>query len=289
MNNRRIVFPATLLATFFFYQILFYKPLFHAQHEPFQMNGQLSSAAKDIFIRLGQPEIKTLVDANSFAQANFIRKGERWEQQEETPTRRTMKEKETKLFADLEKLGMINEVSPSKKHFVYIGLMGGLKERVEIRLKYLEELVKRGLTFNRLVLLGGMRELQDIEKVGLPEEIKQELEMMRYVVDNSSLKNSEIIEVNTPMEQKPDGTQVRPNTDDTIKYFAQIAPQPGAFLVISNNPYTQRQTKVTKRLLDQEQFPTQGAGPALDAEERDIVMIMDEFARTLYEETKAIS
>ena len=204
------------------------------------MRCQLPAHVQHIFELLGHPEIDNLQEADSFAQENFIRKGERWDQQVMTPCRKAMPENREALIGDLKGLGMIDEVPFTEKHVTYVGLLGALKERVELRMDYLEKLIQEGLTFEYLVLLGGMRELQEFEKAGLPAEIVTESDMMHYVAQHSSLKDCQIIQVNAPMIQKADGTTVRPTTDDTIKHFLANAPKKGSFLVISNNPYIAR-------------------------------------------------
>jgi hypothetical protein len=166
--------------------------------------------------------------------------------------------------------------------------MGTLKIRFEQRLELMAELQSQGYSFDTIVLLGGARELQQEEKMGLPESITTEAHMMNYLY-GERYKNStdqNLLVIDAPMIQKADGTFTRPTTDSTLVHFAEKAPRNGSCLVISNNPYVTRQTKVTQRILDQSRFPTVGTGKAVQEDSGDIVMLMDEFARTLYEEYK---
>jgi hypothetical protein len=283
--NKRIAIPTTILA-FLSLGLVFMHQQFHATtYEPFHVHGQLTDSTKNIFEKLHQ-KIATLKEANLYAQTNFIRKPgtERWHEQEETELHKYMKENRSALIENFKELGMIDEIQPKQKKYVYAGLLGALKERFEYRLNYLNELITAGYQFKYIVLLGGQRPLQPIEKENLPEDITTELEMMTYLFNKSSLKDSNVIIVDAPMVQKPDGTWTRPITDGTLVYFAKIAPEDGSLLMISNNPYVLRQTKVAQRIFDQQRFPVDGAGKAADAEEMNIVMTFDEFARTLYEE-----
>lgn len=248
-------------------------------------NGNLTENVKGIFNVLGQ-KIETLSQANNFAQENLLRKGERWDAQNETHVSKVVRENESTLINDLTLLNMIDAVEPVYKTYTYALLMGALKATVAIRLAYLEELIENGYSFDSVVLLGGERQLRASEKEGLPEGVNTEAQMMAYLCTQSEkLANQKIVLVNAPMIQKPDGTFTRPTTESTLVHFAETAPHDGSCLVISNNPYIVRQTKVAQRILDQSRFPAQGAGPALNIERTGIFMVMDEFARSLYEDT----
>ena len=261
-------------------------------------SASLSQAADSLFDKKGIPvknvskvfehlgvSVSTLEQANEFAQKNLLRKGERWDTQEEKEWHAVISDKKALLLNDLESLGMIDSVEPKQKSYRYALVMGATTGSVAKRLDYLASLKQNGLNFKEIVLLGGERQLRDIEKDGLPEHITTEAQMMEYLcAHHATLKNDTALLVNAPMAKHSDGTFIRPNTDDTIVYFSKIAPADGSCLVISNNPYVLRQTKVAQRILDQVRFPTEGAGKKVNPETIDIVMLMDEFARTIYEE-----
>jgi len=250
----------------------------------FHHNGELTEQVKAIFKELGVT-VTSLAQANEFAQKNLLRTGERWDKQEDNQLHTTMKEKQTALIDDLRALGMVDEIKPTKKEYTYALLMGATTARVKQRLVYLASLIGAGYHFEYIVLLGGERQLREVEKEGLPETITTEAQMMAYLcAQDEQCKDKQSLLVNAPMIQKPDGTVTRPTTDTTLQYFAEIAPHDGSCLVISNNPYAVRQAKVTQRILDQSRFPTESAGQALNINEVGIIMAMDEFARTIYEE-----
>jgi len=253
------------------------RPLFHK-------DGLLTEESKTFFGHLGVA-VETLADANNFAQKNLLRVGERWDKQKETDLQVLMRKNEDLLIDELRSFGMIDEVKPLQKSYTYALLMGALKSSVALRLDYLVKLEQQGYIFETIVLLGGERELRGDEKLDLPAGVSTEAQMMSYLcAQHPQLKDKKVLLVNAPMVKKEDGSLVRPTTDSTLVYFAKIASQQGSCLVISHNPYTVRQTKVTKRILDQSKFPTQGAGAELQKDRCDSIILMDEFARTLYEE-----
>lgn len=276
-----------LASSFFGGQI----PMVHSllAESTFHCDGKLTKQFKNVFDHLGV-SVSTLAEANEFAQKNLLRTGERWDAQAETDLSKIMRKNKELLLSDLKELGMIDAVVPKEKSYRYALLMGSLKSTVSFRINYLLELEKEGFSFKEIVLLGGARQLRDDEKEGLPSTVTTEAEMMKYLCEsNPELKNKKILLVDAPMIQKADGTFTRPTTDSTLVHFAKIAPESGSCLVISNNPYVIRQTKVAQRILDQSRFPTDGAGKAAKEDATDIVILMDELARTIYEEFKQLN
>jgi len=288
MKKRSYSFIGIFLTSAIFVVSMF---MIHTMHTSplFHTDGVATSALKKIFDHLGV-SISTLEQANAFAQKNLLRTGERWDTQSLTDVQKKMHANAQVLMEDLRALGMIDAVAPTKTEYEYALLMGSLKDTVSKRLAYLTHLCQQGYAFKTIVLLGGERTLRDIEKNELPSEVLTETDMMKYLCQEcTALKNHEILVVNAPMIKKDDGTFTRPTTDSTLQYFANIAPRNGTCLVISNNPYVIRQTGVATRILDQSRFACEGAGVALDNEDdADIVMLMDEFARTLYEQYKQL-
>lgn len=245
------------------------------------------SAIKKIFEHVGV-EISTLQEANAFAQKNLLLTEDQWFAHKETDIRKKMYTNSALLLHDLKAVGMIDTIKPGKQEYAYVLVMGSFKDDVVQRLDFLALLCEQGYRFEHIVLLGGERPLRSFERDGLPEKLTTEMQMMQYLASKYQVfKNPQIILVNAPMIQHSDGTVTRPTTDSTLTYFAQTAPKAGACLVISNNPYIPRQTKVAQRILDQVRFPTEGAGPAFKGD-INIVMVMDEFARRLYEECKQV-
>lgn len=249
--------------------------------------GTLSQPIQNIFGYLGQ-SMTTLSQANEFAQKNLLRTGERWDKQEENILHSLIKQNKQLIIDNLTKIGMIDQICPEQKQYDYVLVMGGLKATFSQKLDYLVQLFDKGYTCTTIVLLAGARPLQALEKSGLPETIETEAQMMEYVYLHSDLKNHAHILVTAPMIKKGDGTLQRPNTDDTLRSFIELNNRPGSCLVISFNPYIMRQTKVAQNILTSSGYQVTGAGRAADLEKLDIIMLMDELARTIFEETKAI-
>jgi len=197
------------------------------------------------------------------------------------------------------------------KRYDYALLMGTLKDETVVRLNYLAKLIiKDGYRFNTVALLSGKRALLPEEKEGLPEHIQTEAEMMTYVYkEHPCFKyNDKMLLIDAPMIEKSDGTLTRPTTDSTLEYFAQIVEsdrkrqregrailnavlgqsqeedqnKKPSCMVISNGQYIARQAFVTARILTPLGFVVEADGPD-EADPLDIVMLMDEFARFVYE------
>jgi hypothetical protein len=254
--------------------------------EPLHTKGVLSQSVQDVFSCLGQ-EVTTLQDANAFAQAHFLRRGERWDQQDTASLQLKMIEQKPFIVERLRAIGMIDETTPQYKKYTYALLLGATTQVLTERLLYLKTLCDTGYEFAHIALLGGVRLLQDEEKVGLPDNIQTEAEMMEYVYAQAGFDESKKLLINSQMIQKEDGTLTRPTTDTTFVDFIQAAPQGGSCLVISNSPFTLRQRKVAERILDATEFPVDAAGANVDVTKyprEAVVILMDEFARTLYED-----
>jgi hypothetical protein len=148
-------------------------------------------------------------------------------------------------------------------------------------------LVDQGYCFKKLVFLGSERQLQDFERVGLPATVATEAQMMRYFHEQSSLhKRTDALFVNSLM--KRDGEHVaRPTTDDTFIDFLSCKEKPGTCLVISTNPYLARQVRVARYFLEPHSYTVEGAGIKADGT-IDVIMLLDEFARLLYQEIKIL-
>ena len=79
----------------------------------------------------------------------------------------------------------------------------------------------------------------------------------------------------------------RPNTEDTVEEFLKLKPKPGSYLVISNQPFILRQHSVMKSLLPRG-FKIETVGYGVKSDSLNISLILDAFARLLYQENKRI-
>ena len=242
---------------------------------------------RHVFELLGHP-VATMQEANEFAQKNLLRTGERWEVQTETELHAIMKKNEVSLRASLEELYVLIHPQLQEKHYRYALVMGTIRKTVLKRINYVATLCQQGYTFDTIVLLGGQRHLLEEEKLGLPASITTESELMEYLYNqHPDLNNKKMLLVDAPMIQKADGTLTRPTTDSTLEQFSQMADEKGTCLVISNGHYTIRQTLVAARILSPLGFYSGGAGKK-KKKESNIIMLMDEFARIVYEIHKSL-
>jgi len=253
-------------------------------HSLFHIDGIATKALKNIFAHLGI-SIRTLEQAHLFAQEQLLRTGEQWEEQPVKPIHRIIRRNHKQLMLDLKTLGFFDGVPPKQKTYTYGLILGSLKEDVIERLAYVADLYLQGYLFEHLVLVGSERSLLANEKKNLPENVTTEAQMLTYLSNQHPvLKGKKIIGINAPISIKEDGSLARATTDSSLTYFPQIAPEHGSCLVISNNPYILRQTLVAKRILNQKHYPTEGVGPAYRENSLDCIMLLDEFARALYEQ-----
>jgi hypothetical protein len=249
----------------------------------FHTAGKASPTLKKLFQALGV-SIQTLEEAHQFAQQELLRVGESWDPQPPKALHDIIRRQQPFILHQLHALGMVQAHMPTQKEHTYALLLGSLYEDVVERFSYLSHLYDADFQFKYLVLVGSERSLLDHEKAQLPEGLTTEAQMLFYLCRQyPHLKNKYLMLINAPRILQADGSFARATTESTLKHFMQRAQEPGSCLIISNNPYIWRQTKVAQRTLDQTQFPTQGAGAAYKESLIDSILLMDEFARTLYE------
>lgn len=255
----------------------------------------------------------TISEINGVAQANLLRKGERWEIEKKWESQRA------ELLPLLKELGLWDAVTPAKliaakeladdvdsyNHFGssphltisydYVLVLGALQSRIEKRLAYLEHLAKTYpslLAKNAqgkvptIVLLTSARPLDpEKEASALQAGLTTEADVMQAALKKSTLGNyAWALLISAPMKIDAKGTVLRPTTDDTVKAWLTKKPTPGRCLIISDQPFVLRQTLVLKTLLPKE-FILDAAGPAAD-ESMPIAVFLDELARTIYQIAK---
>lgn len=178
------------------------------------------------------------------------------------------------LWPLFEKMGMVNEIKPSKKHYGTVLVFGALYNRVQDRINYL---VESGVSFDKLVLLTGERPLLESEKQKMKREngddLQTEAEMMRWVYEASSLsKEASLLLINVPMKEGK-----RPNTLDTILAWLETNPETESILAISNQPYVHYQQAVLESVVP---FKIEVVGPTIQGNPS-VDLMLDTFAREL--------
>lgn len=191
--------------------------------------------------------------ANAIQKAWLRKPGqERWN------IRKVNAEDEQYVLSIFDQLGMLQEIKPRKNYYDYVLVLGSTLGGFKKRLNYLVTLFEEGIRFGVIYYLSGDRPLdpkvdnQDILKAmqRTNEQLpKNESEMVRFVVEHTNFSDSfskiPVYYVKCPMKKEE-----RPNTGDTILKWLDLQPQPGAALVISNQPYINYQDKVVRKYLE---------------------------------------
>lgn len=221
---------------------------------------------------------------------------ERWEMQDIV----LPEEKEKAVMGCLEQLSLIKELTPERTHFEYALLLGATVPRMERRMNHLAQLWEQGVRFNKLIFLVGQRPLVDaIDKTdsliaknigkqatGHKAEVARpltETEGARLVYESinmpASMKHVEVDFIDSPRNWEGDHWQ-RANTRDTLKRWMLDRPEPGATLVISDQPHALYQLEVVRQELP-DAFLTEVAAQQADKDAR-LILCLDALALWLH-------
>lgn len=203
----------------------------------------------------------------------------------------------------LQKLGLIQEIKPTQKHYNHVILLGSTVTSIRIRLAYLIQLYNNGIRFDSINILAGQRPLD--KTIESPDFLlhnscqafpfKQnwqlqgslpttETEMIKMVFDQAVLpkewNNIAINFVDTPMQETQDGFR-RPNTQDTITEWITLHnPTAGSILALSNQPYIGYQDSVLHKSFSKN-FTIETVGSGCDDNYK-IATVLDSLARWIY-------
>ena len=258
----------------------------------FSHDGTPSRALYNILRLTGVEHDGTMSDIVAKTQKLWLRKPgqERWD------IEKTVYSNAQELWQEFRNCDLILEITPQKNKYDYILFMGATVQRMKLRCDYLMSLINSGLVADTIVILSGARQLdskidepkylegitgkncsetatecdaaQQIIELGLPDEVK------RYC---------KIEYIHAPMKLNKEGVLVRPTTDDTLIAWQKTNPKPGSCLIISNQPYGQRQELVVQHLLPGD-FTTDVASSACYDDEANTAVVLDELARLIYQE-----
>ncbi|KEQ14941.1 hypothetical protein GZ77_11885 [Endozoicomonas montiporae] len=234
---------------------------------------------------------------------------ERWEM----PDIKLDDEQHQKVMAHLKKIGLVDELKPSSKHFEYALLLGATVPRMETRLKQLVKLWHEGVRFNQIVFLVAQRPLiAGIDQVdtlisrvigkGAPESAQKnarpqtETEGARMVFEATempeAMRKIPVIYIDTPRYWNENYWQ-RANTRDTLKKWIQEYKTPdgkpagGKTLVVSDQPHALYQHEVVRQELP-ESFKTEVTGEKA-ADETRTAIYLDALALWLHNLQKRVS
>jgi len=243
----------------------------------------------------------SLIEINNWAQKNLLRQGERWEKQVAQ-----FEELGPRIKPLLTDLGFVVSEPPRLKEYQGVLLHGGFLKRTRARLAYAVKQWEEGIRFKHIYFLTGERPLEsERENIEVflndsesPLKIRSDLklpaqfpstegEMTRLVWEQSEIPEEMRREVTVhfiiaPMKTDPKtGKRIRPTTDDTVYSWLEQSPPFGAYLGITNCPYTNRQDLVT-RTIAPEEYTFETIGPEADENEK-MAIFLDEVARFIFQ------
>ena len=203
------------------------------------------------------------------------------------------------------KLGLIDVVTPPPGKYEGSLLLGATVNATRRRLAFL---LQQNISIRKLYMLGSQRILRmehetpemlfkaipelpfkksynpptTYEDSDLP---KTEAEMIYLIYEQSEIpKEWEVLFTKTSLKPNSDSKTPQPNTTDTLRDFLELHSTPGKYLLVSNQPFVQRQTLNALSVLPSE-FEILGMGQkALPS--TPLRVFLDEIVRLLYEELK---
>jgi hypothetical protein len=183
------------------------------------------------------------------------------------------------------KNGFFNEVSPQRKSYDYVLVLGATVSRMEKRLDYLDRLYEKGIRFKQVILLTGARPL-DPEVESIPPGCKTEGEALDYLWKSMKLSKQVAWKYfECPMVTLADGKEKRPNRAEAFQFWLKTSPPPGTCLLISNQPYCHYEQALAQNVLPKE-MKFEVVGPKADPASQNGNVMLDNLARWIYESSK---
>ncbi len=222
--------------------------------------------------------LQSIVDAT---QKSWLRKPglERWHIVER------FSEKKDLAITLLSELGFVDEISPSKNHYRYAFVLGGLLSRITSRINYLIKLWEDGIRFDEIIFLTGERYIEEIEKNVFPKA-KIETDLMEGIWQATNIPHGMSSLPLVIVDAKTQEGKRRPDRKDTIEAWLSANPEVGSILAISNQPHCFEQTLPLKTYLPSE-FEVDVAGDAV-INPVPISLYLDAVARVLYQENERL-
>lgn len=258
-----------------------------------------------LFTALGVNVDPTYEAMNAYAQAYWLRKPgqERWHM-----TTSRHQPQANQMTTSLKQLGMIDRVDPSIQTSDYAMLLGATVYSMRTRMQHMLGLIDAG-TFmpKQIVVLTGDRPLdpiQESESILLdktfirndwhcPESLPtNESEAAKFVWDqlqkSDHVKHIPIVFVATPMLEK-NGKIVRPTTEDSLKTWLNLSPNPGSIIAFSSNPYVPYQHNALRLFLikagwfkHKGTLETVGLAFTPKEDKKQVANLLDNVARYIY-------
>ena len=229
---------------------------------------------------LGIPEEANLLHAT---QKCWLRKNqERWELAELSSDQR-------KLVLDwATRQGLFTSWKPFFNTYDKALILGTTTSRMQMRLRFLKELWAEGIRFKEIVWLTGDRPLNALVD-DLLDRANNESEAAHIIWEETVLpeemRNVPVSFIAVPMKMEGSSLK-RPNTEDTIIAWLQVAPQPCTALFVSDQPFCGYQFAVIKTCLPETtQFDLVGPGVDPNSHPAAAAITLDSIARWIYQES----
>jgi hypothetical protein len=234
------------------------------------------AALSELAIGLGIPQDADLI---AETQKRWLRKSnqERWEVAELSVDQRLFVlnwAQEQKLFSPWK---------PALKTYDKALILGATTSRMQLRLDYLKQLWNEGVRFGQIVWLTGERPL-DSRVDALTDRCSNESEAAHILWEETPLpeemRTLPLLFVSVPMK----GSK-RPNTEDTLTAWLQLAPEPCQALFLSDQPFCGYQFAVIKSVLPEDfSFDLAGQGVDPSPHPTAAAITLDSIARWIYQE-----
>lgn len=206
---------------------------------------------------------------------------------------------EAYVLSLINKIGMIQEVSPQKKYYDYAFLLGAVTTTARPRLYHLVHLFEQGVRFGKIYVLSGERPLdptRETENIFLhPDETvlktkqvnlplpKNESEMLRFLIKQyvfpKEFQKIPIEYISALMKKNKNGELVRPRLNDIMAIWLKTKPLKGSVLAISNQPFVHYQDLTLKMHLEGK-YEIETVG--YERKEHKIEVYLDQIADYLY-------
>ena len=269
------------------------------QQEATPRTGALIYALSELLDELNVPHAMNLESIAAATQRWRRQPGqERWEM----PDIKLDFQRQERVMAHLEKLGLVKELRPKSREFEYALLLGATAPRMENRLQQLAKLWRDGVRFNEIIFLVGQRPLTpgidqvetlvarilgreastETRKNARPMTETEAAVMVYEVTDlPEAMRKVPVHYVDTPRFWQENHWQ-RANTRDTLKKWLERADtSPGKTLIISDQPHALYQQEVVRQELPTTSFPTEVTGQQAGVDTR-IAVYLDALALWLH-------
>lgn len=228
----------------------------------------------------------TLTAVVEETQKHWLRKGERWEIEENLSP-----ESSAAIFEICSSLGYFHEILPQRTKYDYCCIHGGTMANMITRLEFAAQLEAQGIEIGTYVLLTGNRPLGAVDKTELfPVLPANETDGMKLIYSSlpslENMRKKPVIIIQAPQIETAPGVFARPSTHHTVLVWLLSGPKGTTCLFISNQPFCLYQHEVCLVEMPSS-FTIETVGPRASASyQQRPLLLLDTVARTLYQTLK---